>query len=165
LADQRNLIDAHGLRWGGIHCTTKESDMNNPLRTPLLLAVLSATAFGASIASAQEQETPSPATEAQATAPKSSATAPIDEKKIEQFADAYVAVQTIQTKAAKDLDSPTADPAKQQQTQAAVENEMIAAVERSGLKLEEFNSIVQTMTADADLRARVVAEIRERTGG
>jgi Domain of unknown function (DUF4168) len=143
--------------------------MKDTFRKPLLLAILSATAFGASIAAAQEQTTPAPTTTDETTAPADAPTAtqqtPIDDQKIEKFADAYVAVQTIQMKAAKELDSQSSDPAKQQQTQAAVENEMIAAVERSGLKLEEFNGIVQTMTADADLRARVVAEIRERSGG
>jgi hypothetical protein len=141
--------------------------MTETFRKPLLLAILSATAFGASIASAQEQPTTSPPAteEPTATAPNASQATPIDDQKIEKFADAYVAVQTIQTKAAKDLDSTTTDPAKQKETQVAVETEMIAAVERTGLKLEEFNNIVQTMTADADLRARVVAEIRERTGG
>ena len=142
--------------------------MTNLFHKPLLLAVLSATTFGVSIATAQEQTVPEPTTEPSeaqpATTPKTAQT-PIDDQKIEKFADAYVAVQTIQTKAAKDLDNPSNDLAKQQQTQQAVEKEMIAAVEQTGLKLEEFNSIVQTMTADADLRARVVAEIRERTGG
>ena len=139
--------------------------MTNPLRKPLLLVVLSATTFGMSIATAQQQTAPEPADEPSTTATQQAAPTPVNEQKIEQFADAYVAVQTIQTKAAKELDSSSNDPAKQQQTQQAVEKEMIAAVERTGLKLEEFNSIVQTMTADADLRARVVAEIRERTGG
>jgi cytoskeletal protein RodZ len=108
---------------------------------------------------------------ADATAPTSpdlaakSAGVPLDDQKIEKFADAYVAVQKIQTEAAGELDKSAADPAQQQQTQAAVESQMIAAVERTGLKLDEFNGIVQTMTADADLRARVVAKIRERMGG
>jgi len=157
--------------------------MTQLIRKPLLLAILSATAFSGVAAA---QDTPVPAqepavTEAPAQTDSTTATAPdatspapapqtaqtpINEQKIEQFADAYVAVQNIQMKASKELDAASAaDPAKQQQTQAAVESEMIAAVEQSGLKLEEFNSIVQTMTADADLRARVVAEIRERTGG
>jgi Domain of unknown function (DUF4168) len=159
--------------------------MTQQSRKPLLLAILSATAFTAfgSVASAQEQQqttttdTPTtteapartdstPSEAATTTGPAQSAQQmPIDEQKIEKFADAYVAVQNIQSQAAKELDSSSADPAKQQQTQAVVENQMIAAVEQSGLKIEEFNSIVQTMTADADLRARVVAEIRERTGG
>ena len=139
--------------------------MTKLFHKPLLLAVLSATTFGVSVATAQEQTTPEPNEPATTQAPAQATQTPINDQKIEQFADAYVAVQTIQTKAAKDLDNPANDPAKQQQTQQAVEKDMIAAVERTGLKLEEFNSIVQTMTADADLRARVVAEIRERTGG
>jgi cytoskeletal protein RodZ len=106
-----------------------------------------------------DQTAPSPAT-----SPNASAT-PIDDQKIDQFATAYVEVQKIQQKAASELDAAASDPAKQQQTQAKVENEMIAAVERTGLKLDEFNGIVQTMTADANLRARVVAKIRERMGG
>jgi Domain of unknown function (DUF4168) len=128
-----------------------------------------------STSSATTQTEPSQATtpeaDANATAPTSpdlaakSAGATLDDQKIEQFADAYVAVQKIQTEAASEIDKSSADPAQQQQTQAAVENQMIAAVERTGLKLEEFNGIVQTMTADADLRARVVAKIRERMGG
>jgi len=147
--------------------------MNASFHKPLLLAIVSATAWGASaVVLAQEPAPPEPTdpqtTEAPdadaASPPKAAQQIPIDEQKIDKFAEAYVAVQTIQTNAAKDLDN-NADPAKQQQTQAAVENEMIAAVERTGLKLEEFNGIVQTMTADADLRAKVVAKIRERTGG
>jgi Domain of unknown function (DUF4168) len=153
--------------------------MNETFRKPLLLAILSATAFGAASFVGAQEQTPAPATDeptsraAEATeanaadraAPQAMMQTPIDDQKIDKFAEAYVAVQTIQTKAAQELDSASKDPAKQQQTQAAVENEMIAAVERTGLKLEEFNGIVQTMTADADLRAKVVAKIKERTGG
>ena len=152
--------------------------MKASFRSPLLLAILSATTLGVSgMVLAQEPVAPPETSESQTdprttespdadvtSPPKAAQQIPIDEQKIDKFADAYVAVQTIQTNAAKDLDN-TQDPEKQKQTQAAVENEMIAAVERTGLKLEEFNGIVQTMTADADLRARVVAKIRERTGG
>jgi murein L,D-transpeptidase YcbB/YkuD len=159
----------------------EEINMMTQFHKPLLTAILSATAlagFG-SVASAQEQqttETPAtteapartdstPAESTITTTDPAQSAQQIDDQKIEKFADAYVAVQNIQSQAAKELDSSSADPAKQQETQAAVETQMIAAVEQSGLKLEEFNGIVQTMTADANLRARVVAEIRERTGG
>jgi hypothetical protein len=40
---------------------------------------------------------------------------------------------------------------------------MIAAVERSGLQVEEFNQIVQSMAADNDIRSRVAAEVQKRT--
>lgn len=143
--------------------------------------LIGAAAMTASVGWAQQQpEAPTTATPAEpavtegpattdstspnATMPQASTVA-IDDKKIDQFAEAYVEVQKIQQNAASELDSSATDPAKQQQTQAKVENEMIAAVERTGLKLEEFNGIVQTMSADADLRARVVAKIRERMGG
>lgn len=148
------------------------------LRGSIRTVLIGAAAMTASIGWAQQQEpepptttptepgvTQSPESPPQATMPQSPSTAAIDDKKIDQFADAYVAVQKIQANAAAELDSAAGDPAKQQQTQAKVENEMIAAVERTGLKLEEFNGIVQTMQADANLRQRVVAKIRERMGG
>jgi hypothetical protein len=153
------------------------------LRNSIRAMLIGAAATTASIGWAQQQqpEPPTPATPTEPapsqtpepTDPTSPSTTPhtegttaaIDDKKIDQFADAYVAVQKIQANAASELDSTANDPAKQQQTQARVENEMIAAVERTGLKLEEFNGIVQTMSADANLRARVVAKIKERMGG
>jgi len=150
--------------------------MNIELRRPIALALMSAAFFTAPIL-AQQPESPAqnPPAETRGTPPSStsdattpstqSAQTPIDDQKIEQFAEAYVAVQTIQQNASNELNQAAQDPAKQQQTQAKVEGEMIAAVERTGLKLEEFNNIVQSMTADADLRSRVVAKIRERTGG
>jgi cytoskeletal protein RodZ len=154
------------------------------IRAAIRTVVIGAAAMTASVGWAQQAEPPTsvpdePATTQApsqtdsnvdqtapnpATSPSASAT-PIDDKKIDQFATAYVEVQKIQQKAASELDAAAADPAKQQQTQAKVEYEMIAAVERTGLKLDEFNGIVQTMTADANLRAKVVAKIRERMGG
>lgn len=92
--------------------------------------------------------------------------APIDQKKVEQFADAYVEVQTIQQRANEEL-SATTDPAIADQVKTSAQTQMIAAVERSGLQLEEFNSIVASMAADNELRSRVSAEVQKRleTGG
>jgi Domain of unknown function (DUF4168) len=88
----------------------------------------------------------------------------IDDKKIEQFADAYLAVQSIQQKAANELQTTT-DPAAADKVKQNAESAMIAAVEQSGLKVDEFNQIVESMAADANVRARVTAELQERTGG
>lgn len=119
------------------------------------------------------QEYPSPGTEAQ-TPPmndmpqgaqgESAASANISDEKIEQFADAYVAVQSIQEKAASDLQTAQ-EPAQADQVKAKAESDMIAAVEKSGLKVDEFNQIVETMTANADVRQRVAAKLQERQGG
>jgi hypothetical protein len=149
------------------------------LRSKLVYTALfaaSAVAAPAAWAQVQEpappaQEYPSPASEAQTPpmneAPESntaaSATA-ISDQKIEQFADAYVAVQTIQEKAASDLQTAK-EPAQADQVKQKAESDMIAAVEKSGLKVDEFNHIVETMTANADVRERVAAKLQERQGG
>ncbi len=90
--------------------------------------------------------------------------AQIDQKKVEQFADAYVEVQTIQQKANAELES-AADPAAADQVKTTAQSDMIAAVERSGLQIEEFNQIVASMAADPELRSRVSAEVQKRVGG
>jgi hypothetical protein len=88
---------------------------------------------------------------------------PIEDKKIEQFADAYLAVQTIQQKAAADLQSAK-DPQAADKVKASAETDMIAAVERSGLQVPEFNRIVERMASDTDVRSRVAAKLQERSG-
>ena len=145
------------------------------LRSNLIYTALfaaSAAAAPAAWAQMQEpapaQEFPSPAAEAPPVSemPESSAaaSAPITDQKIEQFADAYVAVQTIQEKAATELQTAK-EPAQADQVKAKAETDMIAAVEKSGLNVDEFNQIVESMTANADVRERVAAKLQERQGG
>jgi hypothetical protein len=86
----------------------------------------------------------------------------LDQATIEKFADAYVAVQSIQHKVASDLQKTT-DPAAADKVKSSAQTDMIAAVERSGLQVEEFNQIVQSMAADNDIRSRVAAEVQKRT--
>ncbi|HEX4973153.1 MAG TPA: DUF4168 domain-containing protein [Steroidobacteraceae bacterium] len=110
-----------------------------------------------------QQTAPGAATEEPATPGTSDSTTagPIDDKKIEQFADAYVAVQTIQQKAATQLQSAK-DPAAADKVKATAESDMIAAVERSGLQVPEFNKIVERMASDTEVRSRVAAKLQER---
>jgi hypothetical protein len=93
----------------------------------------------------------------------SSVGTPVDQTKVEQFADAYVQVQTIQQKANADLQTAT-DPSQADQLKTSAQTDMIAAVERSGLQIEEFNEIVASMAADTELRSRVSAEVQKRIG-
>jgi hypothetical protein len=90
------------------------------------------------------------------------ATVNLDQATIEKFADAYVAVQSIQHKAVADLQKTT-DPAEADKVKTGAQTDMIAAVERSGLQVEEFNQIVQSMAADNNIRTRVAAEVQKRT--
>jgi len=110
-----------------------------------------------------DQTAPGAATEEPAAPGTSDSTTAgtIDDKKIEQFADAYVAVQTIQQKAATELQSAK-DPAAADKAKATAESDMIAAVERSGLQEPEFNKIVERMASDTEIRSRVAAKLQER---
>jgi hypothetical protein len=110
-----------------------------------------------------EQTAPGAATEDPAAPGTSDATTagPIDDKKIEQFADAYVAVQSIQQKAASELQNAK-DPAAADKVKATAESDMIAAVERTGLQVPEFNKIVERMASDTEVRSRIAAKLQER---
>ena len=88
-------------------------------------------------------------------------TVAVEDKKIDQFADAYIAVQEIQAQASEQL-SATTDVAKADKVKQDAEGQMIKAVERSGLQITEFNQIVQAMATDATLRGRVSDKIGER---
>jgi heme-binding NEAT domain protein len=101
----------------------------------------------------------------QAEAPEATDVAPaVEEKKIDQFADAYIAVQEIQSQASQQL-SATTDAQKADKVKQDAQNQMIQAVERSGLQIEEFNQIVQAMASDTSLRERVSEriDVRRRT--
>ncbi len=117
-------------------------------------------------AQSEQQDLPPTTTDDEQTAPGATtgATAgPIEDKKIEQFADAYLAVQTIQQKAAAELQSAK-DPQQADKVKANAESDMIAAVERSGLQVPEFNNIVERMASDTEVRSRVAAKLQERSG-
>lgn len=114
-------------------------------------------------AAPQEPAAQDPAAEPGAPSTSPSAAA-VPEQKIDQFAEAYVAVEGIQTQAAQQISS-AADQEAANAVKVNAETEMIKAVERSGLKVEEFNEIVQAMTADAQLRTKVVEKIEQRRRG
>ncbi|HEY6641959.1 DUF4168 domain-containing protein [Povalibacter sp.] len=88
----------------------------------------------------------------------------IDEKKVDQFAAAFVAVQDIQAQATQQL-SNTTDEQQATQVKASAEKQMIAAVEREGLQVEEFNRIADLLTTDLALRSRVVEKVEKRRKG
>jgi hypothetical protein len=115
-------------------------------------------------ATTDEDEQTSPGAAAAPSAGTTDAVAgPIEDKKLDQFADAYLAVQTIQQKAATDLQSAK-DPQAADKVKSTAESDMIAAVERSGLQVPEFNKIVERMASDTEVRSRVAAKLQERNG-
>ena len=116
-------------------------------------------ASGAFAQTAAEQGPPVP----ESAAPQTP-TVQIEEKKVDQFAAAFVAVQDIQAQAAQQLNRATDE---QQATQVRVdaEKQMIAAVEREGLQVEEFNRIADLLNTDLALRSKVVEKVEKRRKG
>jgi len=110
-------------------------------------------------------QTPAPSEDTTVSPPAAqlpdSAAPVVEDKKIDQFADAYIAVQEIQVRANEQL-SATTDTTKANEVKQTAEDQMIKAVERSGLQVEEFNQIVQAMATDGSLREKVSGRIGER---
>jgi Domain of unknown function (DUF4168) len=87
--------------------------------------------------------------------------APLEEEKLDQFADAYIVIEEIHTQAASDLEKAH-DPEQASEIRANAEGKIIQAVERSGLELDEFNRIAELMSVDRELRARIASRVAER---
>jgi hypothetical protein len=128
----------------------------NHVGRPLLFALL----LGISASAIAQVEEP-PAPPAESVTPPPEEVAPLDEKKIDQFADAYLAIEEIHAKAAEELKSTT-DPESANKVKADAETQIIQAVEQSGLRLDEFNQIAELMAVDVQLRAKIASRVQER---
>jgi transcription initiation factor IIF auxiliary subunit len=139
------------------------------------LAAASALSLGALSAQAQ---TPSSSTSSRSTyqtapdATRSSSsttttttssqnTAAVNDTKLNQFADAYVAVQKVQKEASTQL-SAESDASKTQQVQTEAQARIVDAIQKNGLQLDEYNQIAQLINADDDLRTRAVERIQQK---
>ena len=147
------------------------------LKSKVIFALASATWLAAPAALSQEPPIDSPSrsrdqaepaqpstTRESAPAKSAEAASAFSDQKLEQFATAFVEVRTIQQKAMSDLQQ-TSDPAAADKVKANAETAMIGAVERSGLQIEEFNQIVESMASNIDVRNRVAEKLQKRAGG
>lgn len=124
-----------------------------------LISTFVASCFIASVAAQVEEPPVAPPPESVTPPPQE--VAPLEDKKIDQFADAYLAIEEIHAKAAADLER-TADAESANQVKADAESRIIEAVERSGLRLEEFNQIAELMAVDVGLRAKIADRVEKR---
>jgi len=122
-------------------------------------ALAAVVALGLTYAPVVSAQTAAPASDA-LTADSTTSTV-VDDTKLDQFAEAYVAIQAIQ-KDAVAKQSTSSDPAAAQQQQSEVQGKMAEAVQKSGLQVSEFNQIAQAMVTDADLRAKVIGRVQQR---
>jgi hypothetical protein len=137
-------------------------------RTALLASGLLALAPTALLAqSVAEPTAPPEQTTPDSTTPDATAMTPeaqtpvVEDRKVDQFASAFVAVQDIQAQATQQL-STAKDDQQATQVKANAEKQMIEAVKREGLEVEEFNRIADLMTTDLALRSKVVEKVEAK---
>jgi hypothetical protein len=136
--------------------------MNRPMFVKSLVAAASIAATlciaMATSISAQVLSGPSPPAEAVLEQQRA---APLEEKKIAQFAEAYLAVEEVHLRTADELNKAT-DRVAANKARDKAETQMIQAIERNGLHVQEFNRIVELCALDPALRTRVADKVEER---
>ncbi|WP_369742910.1 DUF4168 domain-containing protein [Pseudidiomarina sp. PP-1MA] len=78
----------------------------------------------------------------------------INDDMLNDFVDAMGSVQQISNKYAEQFQNAE-DAEQAQQIQRKAQEEMVAAVEESGLTAAEYNAIVQRVQQDEELRAKL----------
>lgn len=137
------------------------------IRTALLASGLMACAPAALLAQSPTDPATGQTTPPQTMGPESSMSTPetqtpvIEDRKVDQFASAFIAVQDIQAQATQQL-SAAKDDQQATQVKASAEKQMIEAVRREGLEVEEFNRIADLMTTDLALRSKVVEKVEAK---
>ena len=122
-------------------------------RTAVAAAIGLATAMAAAPAFAEDYE---------GQAEPQQQAAMVDETKLDQFVEALSEVHAIRNEAAVELESTTTTEDAQEVQQRA-QQQMIDAVEESGLSIEEYNRIATLMGSDPELQQRVSAKLEERS--
>lgn len=135
--------------------------LNSRWRAAALCTGLITLAPAALYAQTPPEET-GPPISAQAPDAKAPPAATVPDAKIDQFATAYVAVQSIQAQASQQL-AATTDTKKADDLKANAESQMIKAVEKSGLQVDEFNQIASLMASDLTLRNKVLEKVQQRS--
>ncbi|RUO66463.1 protein of unknown function [Pseudidiomarina planktonica] len=120
------------------------------MRKTLLAMTIAAFGMGSTAAIAA----PAPQQAQQAQMQQGQDVQVISDAMLEKFADAMSEVRNISNKYAEEFQS--AEDAEQAQSiQQQAQQEMVEAVNDSGLSPEEYNTIVQRVQQDEELRARL----------
>lgn len=98
------------------------------------------------------------------TSPAPATAVAVSETKLNQFADAYVAIAEIQSEAKTDRTEGAENPEALKAREAALQTKMQTAIEKSGMQIEEFNQIAQQSMTDLDLRAKLAEKVQARNG-
>jgi hypothetical protein len=106
-------------------------------------------------------EVPAAQPQPQTVTPVPPEAAPIDDQKLDRYADAYLSIEAIHTKTAARL-AGAKDAASINKIKAQAEGDILQSIERSGLTLDEFNQIAELEKVDGNLRKRIADRVERR---
>lgn len=89
------------------------------------------------------------------------ATAAMTEQTVDAFVDAFVAVQEIREDFSERLQSAT-NEAEAQAMQQEAQEQMIQAVEQSGMSVQEYNDVAMALQNDPELMQQVQEKAAEQ---
>jgi glucose/arabinose dehydrogenase len=92
--------------------------------------------------------------------PQQQEAASVSEEKLEQFVEALTEITMIRQTAAVELES-AADMERAEQVHREAQEQMIEAVEKAGLSVDEYNRIATLMGTDPELSERIHSKLQE----
>ncbi|WGY46466.1 DUF4168 domain-containing protein [Vibrio sp. ABG19] len=117
------------------------------LMTAMLASVTATSAFAAQEGQTQQQQQ-------QAAAPQQAQPIEVNDEQLEQFAEAQASVNEIRVDAMTKLKN-SEDPKEAQEIQQQANQEMVDAVQDTGLSVEDYNLIARAVQNDTSLQSRL----------
>lgn len=84
----------------------------------------------------------------------------VSKAQLQQFVQAFRQVQTVQQKYEPALKAK--DPKKVQDVQNQAAQEMVSGIQKSGMTVQQYNQIAQTLNSNPDLRQKVLAMLNQQ---
>ncbi|MEX2494623.1 MAG: DUF4168 domain-containing protein [Woeseia sp.] len=122
--------------------------MNVPLHL-IALCSIGALGFAAAETRAQSQEPIAPPEAAE------QQTADVTEEELQTFAEIYVDVETTRTELSEEM-TEAETPEAAQDIQTRFEEEMIAAIEKHGWSVDDYNRVAAAISNDPEKREKAV---------
>lgn len=122
----------------------------------VIAGLLSGVIGSSVVAQVPEEQVPPPAA-----TPVPPEAAPLEDRKLDQYADAYLQIEEIEKQASAQLQEAK-EPAAAVAIKEKAEGAIIEAIERSGLKLDEFNQITEVASLDEGVRLKIVDRVQKR---
>jgi len=92
--------------------------------------------------------------QSEAMQPQAPAQEDVSQEELQKFADAYKEVEKVRENYASETES-TQDPQEMAEVQMNMQEEMIKAVEDTGMDIGTYNKIAQMIPYDEDLRSQI----------